>query len=281
MSSLTSEQPFHDEISSGVRFAFGRNWRRFLGVVDERRIELAEQSLTETLEKAMLDGLTFLDIGCGSGLFSLAAARLGASRVHSFDYDPNSVACARELKARYLPEAPHWTIERGSVLDANYLSELRQWDIVYSWGVLHHTGQMWQALDNVTRLVAPGGSLYISIYNDQGRRSTFWIGVKKFYNRAAVVRPVLIGGFGLYLVVRGLIADVVRLRLPFRRYRYDGPPRGMSAVHDWVDWLGGYPFEVAKPERVFDWVRARGFTLVRLTTVGGSIGCNEFVFRRE
>src|SRR5213592_354584 len=103
-----------DEIGRGERFEFGDNWRRFLDVVDDARIAAAERSLEEMLGRGSLADKRFLDIGSGSGLFSLAARRLGARRVHSFDYDPQSVACTRELRRRYLPEDPAWTIERGS-----------------------------------------------------------------------------------------------------------------------------------------------------------------------
>ncbi|MBL8850076.1 MAG: 50S ribosomal protein L11 methyltransferase, partial [Planctomycetaceae bacterium] len=78
-------------------FAFGRNWRRFLSVVDERRIEAAVESLSLRLGRDSLKGVRFLDAGSGSGLFSLAAQRLGATVV-SFDVDPQSVACTTEMK---------------------------------------------------------------------------------------------------------------------------------------------------------------------------------------
>src|ERR1035438_5515350 len=139
----TSQQ----EIAAGERFAFGENWWRFLSILDERRIAQAEDSLRGMLGVSDLQGKTFLDIGCGSGLFSLAARRLGAC-VHCFDYDPQSVACAQELRRRYFPEDTDWRIEEGSALDGNYLAGLGSFDVVYSWGVLHHTGAMWQALDN-------------------------------------------------------------------------------------------------------------------------------------
>ena len=54
----------------------------------------------------------------------------------------------------------------------------------------------------------------------------------------------------------------------------------MSFWQDLIDWVGGYPFEVSTPEQIFDFYRARGFTLPRLHTCGGSLGCNEFVFRK-
>src|SRR5690606_32453090 len=127
-----------------------------------------------------LAGQRFLDVGSGSGLLSLAAQRLGAN-VHSFDYDPQSVACTREMKRRFAPDADDWTIEEGSALDAEYLAGLPPADVVYSWGVLHHTGEMWRAIDLVSQRVAPGGRFWLAIYNDQGRTSADWIRVKRCY----------------------------------------------------------------------------------------------------
>jgi 2-polyprenyl-3-methyl-5-hydroxy-6-metoxy-1,4-benzoquinol methylase len=168
------------ELSRGERFQFGANWARFLELLNDDRIAQAERSLRSMLGVEDLNGKTFLDVGSGSGLFSLAARRLGA-KVHSFDYDPQSVACTRELKRRYFDNDAQWLVEEASALDPAYLSTLGTFDIVYSWGVLHHTGAMWQALGNVEPLVAQPGRLFIAIYNDQGRASVMWARIKRLY----------------------------------------------------------------------------------------------------
>jgi 2-polyprenyl-6-hydroxyphenyl methylase/3-demethylubiquinone-9 3-methyltransferase len=172
----------------GQHFEFGKNWQRFLKVLDEERIQEAEASLRKMLQVDNLLGKSFLDVGSGSGLFSLAAIRIGAKSVHSFDFDAKSVACTKELKHRFFSEADQWTIERGDVLDKNYLARLGAHDIVYSWGVLHHTGSLWQAIENVLMLVADEGKLFIAIYNDGGRKSRQWQRLKYLYNRSLLYR---------------------------------------------------------------------------------------------
>ncbi len=255
-----------------ARFAFGANWRRFLEDIDTARVQAAEQSLRSMLDMPDLRGLRFLDIGCGSGLFSLAARRLGATVV-SFDYDPDSVACAEELKRRLDPGGADWRIEKGSALDEEYLRGLGLFDVVYSWGVLHHTGAMWRALDLAAVAVAPGGRLFIAVYNDQGWISRYWLGVKRLYNAGALGRWAMIALHAPYLYfLRGLVRALRgRRRLP----------RGMALWRDMCDWLGGLPFEVVRPGKIVEFYAARGFDSGVVKTCGRRHGCNEFVFRRR
>ena len=275
----TAEQ-FPEQLPRGKRFAFGENWRRFLASVDEPRIANAERSLCGMLECDSLDNKMFLDAGCGSGLFSLAARRLGA-RVHSFDCDPASVECAVELRRRFMPDDAAWTIDSGSVLDETYLRSLGEFDIVYCWGVLHHTGEMHAAMHRIAPLVKPGGKLFIAIYNDQGRRSRIWHAVKCTYGRLPrPLKPLVLLPAAAWLWTPPLLLDCLKLQ-PLHWWRDYSRDRGMSPVRDLIDWVGGLPFEVAKPEEIFDFYRACGFSLVKLVTVDGRLGNNQFVFQRS
>lgn len=251
----------------------------FVASVDEARIVEAEKSLQSLLGVVRLDGKTFLDIGSGSGLFSLAARRLGA-RVNSFDFDKASVASTELLRDKYFPGDATWKVEAGSILDPDYLRRLGQFDIVYSWGVLHHTGAMFDAINGAAACVAPNGVFAFALYRKTALCGA-WTVEKRWYTAAspstqAGARAIYIGLLRFAFLIRGR-----DFRSHVENYRH---LRGMSFLHDIHDWMGGYPYESITPAGVGDHMRKLGFTEMRSITkayefgIFGS-GCDEYVYR--
>jgi 2-polyprenyl-3-methyl-5-hydroxy-6-metoxy-1,4-benzoquinol methylase len=265
-------------------FSFGRNWQIFLESLDEERVKNAESSLSEFMDIDNLRGKTFLDIGCGSGLFSLAAYNLGAERIVSFDIDPFSVQCCRYL-AGTKGNPDNWEISEGSILENDFVDRLGGFDVVYSWGVLHHTGKMWDAIRNSLNLVNPGGVYYIALYNKilarDGSNSwihPFWIRVKRIYN----AYPML----GKYVFTPGAKAAYIAMLIakrenPIKHVRNYKSHRGMSWATDATDWIGGWPYEFASVEEVFTFVKEikPDFTLENIKVTSGR-GLNWYLFAR-
>lgn len=271
---------FTADVQTGARFKFGANWIRFLEVLSDERISAAEKSLTEMMEGENFQGIRFLDAGSGSGLSSLVARRLGA-KVTSFDFDPQSVACTEELKRRYFADDPEWIIERASILEGDSFTHLGSFDVVYSWGVLHHTGAMWLGLENMISAVAPGGRLFVAIYNDQGWKSHCWWLIKFIYNKTPrILQPVYAYTLGAVVTTLNLIKYTIKLRpmmaiAPLIGYQRS---RGMSVTHDLIDWIGGFPYEFATFEVIQNYMEARGFQLQKGKRAQ-SLGCHEMIFR--
>ena len=268
-------------------FAFGRNWQSFLKrYLTDERVEEATRSLREFSGVAPISDKSFVDVGCGSGLFSLAAMHLGADRILSIDVDPDSVECCETLReSAGSPE--HWEVRRGSILDKEDVAAMGTFDMVYSWGVLHHTGNMWQAVANAASLVRPGGYFYIAIYNKEERfrihrdgrigSSRSWKVEKRIYSSL----PWVIQNAIDYVLMAMLIAVYcVTLRNPVAEIRNHKTLRGMSWRIDIKDWLGGYPYEYASVKEVTDFVSELGFDTIKVDEKGGLVN-NEFLFYKR
>jgi len=256
-------------------FSFGKNWQRFLKSISQERLRNAERSLTEFLEMDDMRGMRFLDIGCGSGIFSYAAFHLGAKEIVSFDLDRMSVECCKFWR-RKAGNPDNWKVCEGSILDGGFLRSLGKFDIVYSWGVLHHTGDMWRAIRNSAMLVDDDGYYYIAIYNkvEGFMGSEFWLRIKRLYNSSGAIRKCAIEA--IYIAVH-FATSVLRLRNPIKKR-----PRDMSWRTDITDWLGGYPYEFATVEEVFAFMKKAfpDFRLVNIKTRNG-LENNWYLFKRD
>ncbi len=259
------------------KFAFGKNWQKFLDGLSKEAIKESADKLEEFLGEN-LEGKTFLDLGSGSGIHSLSALELGAERVVSIDADPESVECALRLRADSVYKEK-WQIQKGSLLDVSFLNSLGTYSVVYCWGVAHHTGDMWQALENISKTLNSGGVLFVAIYNYvEGRGgSRLWWQVKNFYNKSPYFMKKIMEFF--YISYNFLIL-FVHLKNPFRIMRDYKKKRGMSWSTDLVDWLGGFPYEYASVKQGFDFFKERGFQLVNIKTTN-YIGCNQFLFLKK
>ena len=185
------------------------------------------------------------------------------------------------MKSRFLPGDINWVIKEGSILDKSFIESLGKYDIVYSWGVLHHTGAMWTSLENINiPLLDKNSNLVIAIYNDQGIKSKFWKKIKKIYNSSLISSFLIkIIFIPLYTLQYLLFGSLFR-KNPFWFFINYKRSRGMSIYFDWIDWLGGYPYEVAKPDEINNFYRKKGFILEHIITTN-SLGCNQYVFSKE
>lgn len=263
-------------------FSFGRNWQDFLKTLNNEKIDEAKKSLVDFLGgEENIKGKTFVDIGCGSGLFSFAAYKLGASKVVSFDVDDFSIACVTYLREKGNNPA-NWEIKKGSALDKDLLNSLGKFDIVYSWGVLHHTGKMYQALRNTSNLLANKGIFYLAIYNNyktsfHGGTSLFWLKIKRIYNHSGfVIKKIITFLYVSYYI----IALLILFKNPVKYVRNYKSNRGMSWLYDVYDWLGGYPYEFAGPDEIINFFGPMGIVCKKLTFRDG-LGCNEFLLIKQ
>jgi 2-polyprenyl-6-hydroxyphenyl methylase/3-demethylubiquinone-9 3-methyltransferase len=257
-------------------FSFGRNWDRYVRVhFDDERVEISRRHILDFLGTPDLVGKSFLDVGCGSGIHSLAAFRSGASRVISLDVDPFSVKATKWVRGKS-GSPPAWEVLEGSILDPDFVSRLAPADIVYSWGVLHHTGNLWEAVRNAAGKVLPGGFFYVALY-EKTDRSAYWTDVKRRYNQASATRRRLMEWDYVcrtFLRTKSPSRLLSNLRYIFG---YRGS-RGMAFWTDIRDWLGGWPYEPATPAEVTGFCEGTlGLKTVKVKTGEANV---EYLFTR-
>ena len=268
-----------DDTSLDAHFAFGRNWERYAELIDPARIARAEASILEFVAAEDVESSRFFDVGCGSGLFSLAALGLGAREVVAADVDPVSVSTTRKVLQAAGPD-DRWTVLECSVFELDE-SELGAFDIVFSWGVLHHTGDMWRAIECATRFVRPGGLLFLALYRKTALCG-LWRIEKRWFTHGPEWYRALARWAYRSAFVAGLLATGRRPATFFGDYRHK---RGMDWTHDMEDWLGGYPYESVRPDALEAFLTKHGFALLTSKVRPGGLGlfgsgCDEYLFRR-
>lgn len=266
---------------SEERFSFGENWKKFASSLSDEQISSAETELKELFGDDFRKG-TFLDAGCGSGLFSLAALELGAT-VHAFDYDEDSVECTEHVLSEY-GSTNSWTVERGDLVDSDYMAGLGRFDSVYCWGVAHHTGSMWQAIANAAEAVSPGGRLVLGLYNysDEGWGTTRrWKFLKRFYVRSPRSIQSLLQWYWITVLLTYRWKTMGES--PLENIRNEPDDRGMTFATDATDWIGGYPYEAARPGNVvamFDTLANWNTVSVDIPAPTSPSAVNTYVFTR-
>ena len=261
-----------------THFAFGENWASYAKLIGESQIAAAEQGLVRLLGPEGVRGRSFIDVGCGSGLHALAALRLGARRVLAVDIDDDSTRTTASLLSAHAPDPAAWAVRTVSVFELDPARE-GTFDVVYAWGVLHHTGAMREAVKNAARMVAAEGVLCVALYG-WTPFCRLWALEKRFYARAtpdtqrALRRWYVLGMRGAFFAARR----------DFASYVGGYKTRGMDFEHDVHDWLGGYPYESITPAAMRALLRELRFAplrefVQRRVGVFGS-GCDEYVYRR-
>jgi SAM-dependent methyltransferase len=260
------------------RFEFGRNWRKFVeGHYSQEVVDISKSHILTFLKRPDLNGLQVIDIGCGSGLHSMAMFQAGAASIHSFDYDPDSVAATQFLHEKAGSPAA-WTFQQGSVLDDALMASLPTYDLVYSWGVLHHTGDVWKAIDLAASRVAAGGLFYIALYSADVQKDPppeFWLDVKQRYVSAGWWQRRRMDWWYVWRFMMG--RNPALFPLVFWRMYTHSRIRGMNLFTDIRDWLGGWPMQFVWDAEAVTFVEDRGFRLKAIATGEAN---TEFLFER-
>lgn len=266
---------------SNERFAFGANWKQYIEKnFSQKKVNTSKSHLLEFLELENFNGKTFMDIGCGSGLHSLAAYQLGAASVLSFDYDEDSVNITNYLRIEKAGSPENWVVGHGSVLDDNYINSLEKTDIVYSWGVLHHTGDQWKAIRNAASRVNDGGLFYIALYSADAHKDPspeFWIDIKKKYITSSRAKQNMMVAW--YIWRFQMKYNPLRVLYILYLMIKHKEKRGMNYITDIRDWIGGWPMEFSHDQDVLEFSdKELGFDLVKI--VQGEAN-TEYAFKKR
>jgi 2-polyprenyl-6-hydroxyphenyl methylase/3-demethylubiquinone-9 3-methyltransferase len=260
------------------RFSFGKNWENYSELVDFERIHKAKIHLQIRFRLKNFEG-NFIDIGSGSGVFSAAASQLGA-KVYAFDYDEASVKTTKKILSIHGVATNVVSCEIGDVLSDEFTNKVANFEYIYSWGVLHHTGDMWKALDAVAQNAKSNSRFVVSIYNDLGRETDLWAKLKEIYVNHLISRPFIVAYAWYRFWSKQQLKNLILGQDPFKSWReYSIDSRGMSAWYDLIDWAGGFPYERAKIEKVVNFMEERGWQTLEVWPNEG-IGCNEFLFQK-
>ncbi len=259
-----------------VAYDFGENWKDFsLNALQGINIEQSMNDFKILINNENIEGKTFLDIGFGQGLSLLHATQLGAKTV-GCDINPTCKEVLENNKQKYFNlKDTTIPVVVGSIIENETIESLKRinnkFDIVHSWGVLHHTGDMWKAIDNCTDLVNNNGKLIISIYNKHWS-SAMWKFIKWFYN----ISPKFIQWLmiKIFYIVIFIAKFLVTFKNPLKK------ERGMNFYYDIIDWIGGYPYEYATMDEINDYVSKKGYVLLSKVKAQVPTGCNEFIFKR-
>jgi SAM-dependent methyltransferase len=263
-----------------LKFDFGSNWNSFFKKVNEQNIQKSIDSILELCPKEIVAGKSVIDIGCGSGINSIAFERIGARTVSAVDVDKGCLDTTNEMILRFT-NAQKFQVFHCDILETEKLPNSK-FDLVYSWGVLHHTGNMNLAIMNSIKLVNQSGYLFIALY-----RKTAFCDYWRFAKRTYVKSPIVLQKLYFLLAVMSFIPyDCIRGKvMPSTLIKSYSSSRGMNYFTDIRDWLGGYPYESIKSHDLETLIESQGFKLIKSNAkpyhfgLRGS-GCDEFLFKR-
>ncbi len=263
-----------------MQFDFGKNWQDFsFQALTQEKVIQTKESFQHLIDDMDLRGKSFLDIGFGQGLSLLTACEKGALAVGT-DINEKCLDVFQHNK-QYFPRTTNNVdvpIVIGSILDPKVVDQLHAaspglsgYDIVHSWGVLHHTGNMKKAIQHTASLVNADGCLVLAIYNRHWS-SPLWKQIKRFYCMTPPPAQNLI--ISLFYPIIYLAKYAVTGKDPKKKMR------GMDFYYDVIDWVGGYPYEYATRSELESMTTGLGFRLVKCIPSEVPTGCNEFIFQK-